>query len=126
MHPSAGRIAEPELRRTHDLPRTRLGLVAVAAALVPLTAVTQHIRYDSAAGLVIGGVTSVVLVAVLAVRLELVVRSSQVQALREVTVRDAAGALGSSRDEAAIREVALWARCRTCSASGSATWPGSA
>ena len=44
-----------------------------------------------------------------AVRLELVVRSSQAQARREVTVRDAAGALGASPDAPAIREVALLA-----------------
>ena len=39
----------------------------------------------------------------MAVRLELVVRSSQAQARREVTVRDAAGALGSVTDAAGIR-----------------------
>ena len=56
----------------------------------------------------LGGLTTALLILV-AVRLELVVRSSQAQARREVTVRDAAGALGASPDAPAIREVALLA-----------------
>ena len=43
----------------------------------------------------------------MAVRLELVVRSSQAQARREVMVRDAAGAIGTSRDAPGIREVVI-------------------
>ena len=50
-------------------------------------------------GLLLGGITAFLLL-LMAVRLELVVRSSQAQARREVLVRDAAGAIGSSRDAA--------------------------
>ena len=87
-------------------PHARLALLTLASASGPLCAVVQHLRGEPVDGLLLGGFTIVLLVLV-AVRLELVVRSSQAQARREVTVRDAAGALGSSRDAAAIQQVAL-------------------
>ena len=43
----------------------------------------------------------------MAVRLELVVRSSQAQARREVIVRDAAGAIGTCHDAPGIRAVVI-------------------
>ena len=106
IHPSASRITEREHRRVFELSHARLVVLTLASASAPLSAVVQHLRGQPVDGLVLGGFTTLLLVLV-AVRLELVVRSSQAQARREVTVRDAAGALGSSRDAAAIRQVAL-------------------
>ncbi len=106
VHPSATRITEREHRPAHELSHARLTLLTVASASAPLCAVVLHLRGEPVDGLVLGGFTVVLLVLV-AVRLELVVRSSQAQARREVTVRDAAGALGSSRDAPAIHRVAL-------------------
>ena len=68
-------------------------MLTLAAASGPISAVVQHLRDEPVDGLLLGGFTTLLLVLV-AVRLELVVRSSQAQARREVTVRDAAGALG--------------------------------
>ncbi len=106
VHPSATRITEREHHRAHDLSHPRLVLLTVAASSAPLSAVAQYLRDEPVDGLALGGLATLLLVLV-ALRLELVVRSSQAQARREVTVRDAAGALGSSRDAAAIRQVAL-------------------
>jgi diguanylate cyclase (GGDEF)-like protein/PAS domain S-box-containing protein len=108
VHPSAARVAEREHNRAHDLSHARLVLLTLAASSGPLTAVVQHVRDEPVDGLLLGGFTTALLVLV-AVRLELVVRSSQAQARREVTVRDAAGALGSSPDAASIRRAALGA-----------------
>ena len=94
VHPSATRITEREHRPAHDLsPRRGSPLLTLASASGPLCAVVLHLRGEPVDGLLLGGFTTVLLVLV-AVRLELVVRSSQAQARREVTVRDAAGALG--------------------------------
>jgi diguanylate cyclase (GGDEF)-like protein/PAS domain S-box-containing protein len=106
VHPSATRITEREHRPAHELSHARLALLTLASASGPLCAVIQHLRGEPVDGLLLGGFTILLLVLV-AVRLELVVRSSQAQARREVTVRDAAGALGSSRDAEAIHQVAL-------------------
>ena len=108
VHPSATRITEREHRPAHELSHTRLTLLTLAAAAAPLCAAVQHLRGEQVDGLMLGGLTTALLVLV-AVRLELVVRSSQAQARREVTVRDAAGALGASQDAPAIRQVALLA-----------------
>ena len=108
VHPSATRITEREHRPAHELSHTRLTLLTLAAAAAPLCAAVLHLRGEEVDGLMLGGLTTALLVLV-AVRLELVVRSSQAQARREVTVRDAAGALGASPDAPAIREVALLA-----------------
>jgi diguanylate cyclase (GGDEF)-like protein/PAS domain S-box-containing protein len=66
----------------------------------------QNLRDEPIDGLLLGGIT-VLLLILMAVRLELVVRSSQLQARREVLVRDAAGAIGSVRDAPGIRTVVL-------------------
>ena len=108
VHPSATRITEREHRPAHELSHTRLTLLTLAAAAAPLCAAVQHLRGEPVDGLMLGGFTTALLVLV-AVRLELVVRSSQAQARREVTVRDAAGALGASQDARGIRQVALLA-----------------
>ena len=106
IHPSASRVTEREHRPAHDLSHARLAVLTLASASAPLTGVVQHLSGEPVDGLLLGGFTTFLLVLV-AIRLELVVRSSQAQARREVTVRDAAGALGSSRDAPAIREATL-------------------
>ena len=106
VHPSASRIGEREQRRAHDLGHLRLGLLTLATAAGPICAMVQHLRDEPVDGLVLGGITALLLV-LMAVRLELVVRSSQAQARREVVVRDAAGAIGSCHDAAGIRGVVI-------------------
>ena len=106
VHPSASRIDEPEHLRVHDLSHARLAVLTLALAAAPLAAMVQHLRGVPVDGLLAGGATTFLLVLV-GVRLELIVRSSQIQARREVTVRDAAGALGSCHDVAGIQTVAL-------------------
>jgi diguanylate cyclase (GGDEF)-like protein/PAS domain S-box-containing protein len=106
IHPSATRIAELEHHRAHDLSHARLALLTLGAACGPLSAVIQQLRDEPVDGVLLGSLTTVILVLV-AVRLELVVRSSRIQARREHTVRDAAAALATERDAASIRQVAL-------------------
>jgi diguanylate cyclase (GGDEF)-like protein/PAS domain S-box-containing protein len=106
VHPSASRITEREHRRAHDLGHLRLALLTLATASGPICAIVQHLRGEPVDGLLLGGFTTLLLVLV-AVRLELVVRSSQAQARREVLVRDAAGAIGTTHDGPGIRQVVL-------------------
>ncbi len=106
VSPSARRITDRERSTAHDLPHRRLIILILAAAAPPLCAVVQQLGNRQIDGLVLGGFTIFLLV-LLAVRLELVVRSSQAQARREMIVREAAEAVGSSPDAPAIRHVAL-------------------
>jgi len=106
IHPSATRITELEHRRAHDLSHARLVLLTLATASAPLSAAVQQLRDEPVDGLLVGGVTTIILVLV-AVRLELVVRSSRIQAQRERTVRGAAGDLAAAPDAASIRQLAL-------------------
>jgi diguanylate cyclase (GGDEF)-like protein/PAS domain S-box-containing protein len=104
VHPSASRITEREQRRAHDLGHVRLVLLTLATASGPICAMVQSLRDEPVDGLLLGGLTAFMLL-LMAIRLELVVRSSQAQARREVLVRDAAGAIGTSRDAQVIRDV---------------------
>jgi diguanylate cyclase (GGDEF)-like protein/PAS domain S-box-containing protein len=106
VHPSASRISEREQRRAHDLGAARLGLLTLATAAGPISAMVQQLRDEPVNGFVIGGLTTIVLVLV-AVRLELVSRSSRAQARREVMIRDAAVAVGACHDAAEVRTVVL-------------------
>jgi diguanylate cyclase (GGDEF)-like protein/PAS domain S-box-containing protein len=106
VHPSASRICEREQRRAHDLGHVRLGLLTLATASGPICAMVQDQHDEPVDGLVIGGFTTLLLLLV-AVRLQLVVRSSQAQAHRELMVRDSAAAIGSCRDTGEVRSVVM-------------------
>ena len=102
VHPSATRITDREHRRAHELPRSRLALLTLAAAAAPFSAIVLSVRDLPVDGVSLGASALVMLVLV-AFRLELVVRSSSAQAEREVTVREASGVLGTSQDAAGVR-----------------------
>ena len=106
VHPSASRICEREQRRAHDLGPLRLAVLTLAAAAGPISAMVQDQRDEHVNSLVIGGLTTLLLVLV-AVRLQLVARSSRAQAQREVMVRDASGAIGACRDTNEVRSVVM-------------------
>ena len=106
VHPSATRITDREHRRAHELPRSRLALLTLAAAAAPVTAIVQSVRDQPVDGVTLGASALLMLVLV-ALRLELVVRASRQQAAREVTVREAAGVLGTSQDAPSVREALL-------------------
>jgi diguanylate cyclase (GGDEF)-like protein/PAS domain S-box-containing protein len=106
LHPSAVRVADREHQPAHELSPLRLLLLVAAAAAGPLSAVVQQLRGDVTDGMLLGASTTA-LVLLLAWRLQLVVRAGQVQAGREVTVRDAALALGAARDLPSIRSLVL-------------------
>ena len=106
VHPSATRITDREHRSAHELPRSRLALLTLAAAAAPVTAIVQSVRDQPVDGVTLGASALLMLVLV-ALRLELVVRASRQQAAREVTVREAAGVLGTSQDAPSVREALL-------------------
>ncbi len=106
VHPTSARVADREHQPAHDLSALRLLLIAAAAAAGPVTAVVQQLWDDQVDGVVLG-VTTTVLVSLFAARLQLVVRSGQVQAGRERTIREAAMAYGSAHDLPSIRAVTL-------------------
>lgn len=106
VHPSATRITDREHRRAHELPRSRLALLTLATATAPLSAIILSIRDLPVDGISLG-VSALVMLVLVAFRLELVVRSSRQQAAREVTVREAAGVLGTSQDAASVRQALL-------------------
>jgi diguanylate cyclase (GGDEF)-like protein/PAS domain S-box-containing protein len=106
VHPSATRVSEREHQAAHALTPVRFLLIVVAAVAGPLSAAVQQLRGDEVDGVIVG-LTSTALVLLLAARLQLVVRAGQVQARREVTVRNAALELGGARDLPTIRAVAL-------------------
>jgi diguanylate cyclase (GGDEF)-like protein/PAS domain S-box-containing protein len=106
VHPSATRVTERERRTEHELPGTRLLLLVLAVAAAPAVAVVAHLRDEPVDGLLLGGST-IALLALVAVRLELVARAGRRQAARERTIRDAAGALGGALDTASIRRSVL-------------------
>ncbi len=111
VHPSAARVAEREHQPAHDLSRARLGLLLLASAAGPVTAAVQQVRGDEVNGVLVG-LTSTALLLLLVARLQLVVRAGQVQAARELTIREAALALGAARDIATVRKVVLEAASR--------------
>jgi diguanylate cyclase (GGDEF)-like protein/PAS domain S-box-containing protein len=106
LHPSAARVADRQHQAAHELSALRLLLLVASAAAGPATAAVQQLRGDEVDGLVLGSSTTL-LVLLLAARLQLVVGAGQVQAGREITVREAAMALGAARDLPSIRSVAL-------------------
>ena len=106
VHPSAARVVDGEHQPAHELSPLRLVLLVAAAGAGPATAVVQQLLGDAVDGVVLG-VTTTLLVVLLAARLQLVVRAGQVQAGRERTIREAAMAFGGVRDLPSIRSVAL-------------------
>jgi diguanylate cyclase (GGDEF)-like protein/PAS domain S-box-containing protein len=106
VHPSASRICEREQRRAHDLGPIRLAALTLATASGPISAMVQDQRGEPVDGLVIGGLTTLLLVLV-AVRLQLVAGSSRAQAQREEIVGDAAGAIGACRDTTEVRTLVI-------------------
>ena len=106
VSPSATRITEREPHTTQDLSHRRLLGLLLALIAAPMSAIIRAVQHQPVDGLLLGGVTTFVLVLV-AVRLEVVVRSSQAQARREVIVRDAAGAIGAAPDAPTVRRAVL-------------------
>ena len=106
IHPSAARVTDREHQPAHAMSRLRLVLLVAAASAGPLSAVVQQVRGDAVNGLLIGA-SSTLLVFLLVARLQLVVQAGQVQADREVTVREAAMSLGGARDLPTIRSQTL-------------------
>ncbi|MGQ0432081.1 MAG: putative bifunctional diguanylate cyclase/phosphodiesterase [Microthrixaceae bacterium] len=111
VHPSAHRVTDREHRSLHELSARRLVLLLVAAAAGPLTALALRLG-----GTPVDGFTLVVAPALLAllllVRLQLVVRGGQVQAEREVMIREAALELGAASDLSGVRAAVLHAASR--------------
>jgi len=111
VHPSSARVTDREHRPAHELSRGRLALLVVASAAVPVAVAVQRLRGYEVDGAFVGLTSTFVLLLVIA-RLQLVVRSGQVQAAREVAIRGAALDLGAARDLPGVRAVTLDAAAR--------------
>jgi diguanylate cyclase (GGDEF)-like protein/PAS domain S-box-containing protein len=103
IHPSAVRLGRQEDRVLATPSGLRLGLLTGAAVAGPLSALVAGLREGGQINSVVLGVQSTALVVLFAVRLELMVRSGRRWARREITMRDAAGAIGAARDVDGIR-----------------------
>ena len=106
VHPSAARIADREYRPAHDLSLARLALLVLLLAAGPLSAVVQHLRGEDIDAAVVGTASTALLLLVLT-RLQLVVRAGQIQAARELALRDASRALRAATDPVEVRSLVL-------------------
>ncbi len=106
VHPSAARVTDREHRAAYELSGPRLALLVAACAAGPAAALSQHLRGQPVHALILG-LPPTLLLLLLVVRLQLVVRSGQVQAAREATIREAAVDLGAALDAPGVRAVTL-------------------
>jgi diguanylate cyclase (GGDEF)-like protein/PAS domain S-box-containing protein len=103
LHPTTSLLGRREERPAVTPSGFRLGLLTAIAVAGPASVLSLGLREGIEVNPVLLGVQGIALVVLFAVRLELMVRAARRWAQREVTMRDAAGAIGAARDASSIR-----------------------